>query len=236
MYPHITEWLPGYWIWQGSSGCTRQGDWTACAWLRLWCHCLVAVHFGAVWLRCLAWEKKLQSSSRVCQDPQAEWRKWLDGHGCRSSCMVQGYEGVLVQTIYRPVWLSAFVGEVSVKEWFKGGWMYRVTPGIPLICKQRMSNFCGQEMDSRGCSVSISKGGFLPIPLASYSETLPNATGQILFSATPMQPYWSQQLSVLQPWPDAITWGLGILGAQAVLAFPARWQRIALAMKLLLPE
>lgn len=85
--------------------------------------------------------------------------------------------------------LSALVGEVSVKEWFKGGWMYRVTPEIPLICKRRMSNFCGQEMDSRGCSVSISKGGFLPIPLASYSETLPNATGQILFSVTPMQPY-----------------------------------------------
>lgn len=85
--------------------------------------------------------------------------------------------------------LSAFVGEVSVKEWFKGGWMCRVTPGIPLLCKRRMSNFCGQEMDSRGCSVSISKGGFLPIPLARHSETLPNATGQILFSVTPMQPY-----------------------------------------------
>lgn len=48
--------------------------------------------------------KKLQSSSSLCQwqDPKAERSKWLVGHGCRSSYVVQGYEGVLVQTTYRP--------------------------------------------------------------------------------------------------------------------------------------
>lgn len=37
------------------------------------------------------------------KDPKAESKKWLDGDGCRSSYTVQGYRGILVQTIYRPI-------------------------------------------------------------------------------------------------------------------------------------
>lgn len=38
--------------------------------------------------------------------------------------MVQGYEGVLVQTTYRPGLVAvSVVGEVNLKE-FKGGWIF----------------------------------------------------------------------------------------------------------------
>lgn len=59
-----------------------------------------------------------------------------------------------------------------------------------LLHERRTGDSCGQEMGSCGGSASsaVSKWGFFRVPLASHSEIRTNATGQILFSVTPMQP------------------------------------------------
>lgn len=89
----------------------------------------------------------------------ASQSKWLNGHeqGQLHSSGLQGSSDI--------GYLQAQFGscqhlwESNLKERFKGGWMYRVTPGIPLIHERRMGGFFGQEMDSRGggASSAISK-------------------------------------------------------------------------------